>query len=399
MLSRVTTAMEARELSHRFSLFAAVVFIQQICEGLKALRKVRLYHGDLALRNILLAEDGTVLLSDFGVSLDDYPDGILTDLIVKVNSATAPPEAAVGQQQTSSGPVAISGAKADCWALGVCCYMICCQVADKEEGPEVYGQDFFLAIAGLPPDQKLSRLAQDLSVAHPGEQIPKELVEAIDGLLIADPGLRLGVDKTSDLIAKAYFLTHPGALKENRRPLVRMIMWLLGMYAAIAIVVILGKAPYSAYLLSLIPFFFLVTKTYKIFTGVKDGVPICVFGNSRLRFSKEAFQAVYLVVLFPSMWVYLWLDIYTLVFLVVQKALADDEQNETGTTPLDRPLFQGWARYMPDWVRWGLVGPLVIYYFLLMAVFILSKVSSGLCRSANGTSSSSPASEAARCIV
>jgi len=374
MLSFIQRAMKTPD----FQLFTAVNFVQQICKGLKALRKVRLYHGDLALRNILLTEDGTVLLSDFGVSLDDYPDGVLTDFIVKVNSATAPPEAVIGEE-TSTGPLAISGAKADCWALGVCSYMICCRTTDEEEGPEVYDQDFFLQLAGLPSEEKISRLLRELKEAYPGQHIPDPLIESISGLLTTSPAQRLDVDQTSELLAKAEFLTHPGVLVNNHNTLTHMALYMVGMYVIItAIAVVMKAPPDSAFLMSFLPYTFFIIRSYIIFFDILDGIPFLAWGEFRLPFSKLAFQMVYHVVLFPSIWIYLWSVLYTvLISLLTGEVMADERQNDPGLPSVHQDWTLGWTRHMPNRARFGYVFPLVPYYLGFLFKLVAHRVSAG----------------------
>lgn len=46
--------------------------VKDVAQGLVYLQQIRVIHGDIAARNILVGENGTCKLSDFGLSSDVY---------------------------------------------------------------------------------------------------------------------------------------------------------------------------------------------------------------------------------------------------------------------------------------------------------------------------------------
>lgn len=46
--------------------------VKEVAQGMVYLQQIRVIHGDIAARNILVGENGICKLSDFGLSSDVY---------------------------------------------------------------------------------------------------------------------------------------------------------------------------------------------------------------------------------------------------------------------------------------------------------------------------------------
>ncbi|MCZ4097279.1 serine/threonine-protein kinase [Streptomyces sp. H39-C1] len=135
-----------------------------VLDVLKAAHKEGILHRDVKPSNVLIADDGRVVLSDFGIAqIDGDPSVTSTGMLVGAPSYISP-ERARGQKP---------GPPADLWSLGALLYA---------------------SVEGRPPYDKGSAIAT-LTAVMTEPVGPMEnagaLADAIHGLLIKDPAERL----------------------------------------------------------------------------------------------------------------------------------------------------------------------------------------------------------------
>ncbi|KNC55656.1 CAMK/CAMKL/LKB protein kinase [Thecamonas trahens ATCC 50062] len=106
----------ARALDGGLTLFEIQAYLRQLVRGLEYIHRSGVIHRDIKPSNIMVALDGTIKISDFGVAqmLDVYSEN---DYISSSLGSPAfqPPEVARGVES-------FSGFKSDVWALGVTLY-------------------------------------------------------------------------------------------------------------------------------------------------------------------------------------------------------------------------------------------------------------------------------------
>lgn len=131
---------------------------------LKAAHKEGILHRDVKPSNVLIANDGRVVLSDFGIAqIDGDPSVTSTGMLVGAPSYISP-ERARGQKP---------GPPADLWSLGALLYA---------------------SVEGRPPYDRGSAIATLTAVMTEQPKAPVNagpLTEAIHGLLVKDPARRL----------------------------------------------------------------------------------------------------------------------------------------------------------------------------------------------------------------
>lgn len=137
-----------------------------VLEVLEAAHKEGILHRDVKPSNVLIAEDGRVVLTDFGIAqIDGDPSVTSTGMLVGAPSYISP-ERARGHKP---------GPPADMWSLGALLYA---------------------CVEGRPPYDRGSAIATLTAVMTEQLAIPKNagpLADVINGLLIKDPGRRLDV--------------------------------------------------------------------------------------------------------------------------------------------------------------------------------------------------------------
>ncbi|MFD8075422.1 protein kinase [Streptomyces sp. NPDC059718] len=135
-----------------------------VLDVLRAAHKEGILHRDVKPSNVLIADDGRVVLSDFGIAqIDGDPSVTSTGMLVGAPSYISP-ERARGQKP---------GPPADLWSLGALLYA---------------------SIEGRPPYDKGSAIATLTAVMTEPLRTPRNagpLADAIQGLLNKDPDLRL----------------------------------------------------------------------------------------------------------------------------------------------------------------------------------------------------------------
>ncbi|MFD4205805.1 protein kinase [Micromonospora tulbaghiae] len=148
-----------------------------VLAALRAAHDAGVLHRDVKPANVLLARDGRVLLTDFGLAVFEGGDGAMTrpGLVLGSPQYVAPERAAEG----------VSSVEADMWSLGATLHA-------AVEGRSPYARSTAMAtlaaLATRPPDP----------APHAGPLMP-----VLSGLLRRDPRTRLGHRETARLLGVA----------------------------------------------------------------------------------------------------------------------------------------------------------------------------------------------------
>lgn len=139
--------------------------MRDIACGLDYLHRQRIMHRDLKPENLLLSEDGTVKISDFGVSdmLEGDGEEMLVTRTVGTAAFLAPEMVAPGQARGSS----LDGSKIDIWAMGVTLYQLIFGILPfySENQLDLYDL-IYLGAVHIPPKPYDERVAELESTAE-----------------------------------------------------------------------------------------------------------------------------------------------------------------------------------------------------------------------------------------
>ncbi|MEV4627930.1 serine/threonine protein kinase [Micromonospora sp. NPDC049523] len=155
-----------------------------VLAALRAAHRAGLLHRDVKPANVLLAEDGRVVLTDFGLAtVPGDPHVTRTGMVLGSPAYLAPERATDG----------IVGPAADLWSLGATLY-------SAVEGRTPYNRSTAIAT--------LAALATELP---PPPQRAGLLTALLEGLLRRDPEQRLGAEEADRLLrrATAYYAVDP----------------------------------------------------------------------------------------------------------------------------------------------------------------------------------------------
>ncbi|MFI7608219.1 serine/threonine-protein kinase [Micromonospora sp. NPDC049366] len=148
-----------------------------VLAALRAAHAAGVLHRDVKPQNVLVAHDGRVLLTDFGLAVFDGGDGAMTrpGMVLGSPQYVSPERAAEG----------VSSVAADLWSLGATLHA-------AVEGRSPYARSSAMAtltaLATAPPDP----------APHAGPLEP-----VLTGLLRREPGARLGHDEARRLLTAA----------------------------------------------------------------------------------------------------------------------------------------------------------------------------------------------------
>ncbi|MEU4562613.1 serine/threonine-protein kinase [Actinoplanes sp. NPDC023936] len=145
----------------------------ELLGALRAAHRNGVEHRDVKPANVLLADDGRVLLTDFGIAaMDDDSVISRSDVVVGSPQFMAPERARLG----------VSGPEADLWSLGATLYA---------------------AVEGHSPYERSSTMATLTALATEEPEPPAHagpLRPVLDGLLRKDPKQRIGIEEAERLI-------------------------------------------------------------------------------------------------------------------------------------------------------------------------------------------------------
>ncbi|MCO8275518.1 protein kinase [Actinoplanes sp. TRM 88003] len=147
-----------------------------VLAGLRAAHRVGILHRDVKPANVLLTEDGRVVLTDFGLAVLAGDSSMTRTGVVLGSPSYLAPERGLDEPD---------GAQADLWSLGATLYA---------------------AIEGRPPYQKshpMATLTALLTEPPPVSERAGVLGPVLAALLVKDPQERADVDETERLLREA----------------------------------------------------------------------------------------------------------------------------------------------------------------------------------------------------
>ncbi|MGW7004320.1 serine/threonine-protein kinase [Streptomyces sp. NPDC054933] len=160
-----------------------------VLDVLRAAHREGILHRDVKPSNVLIADDGRVVLTDFGIAqVEGDPSVTSTGMLVGAPSYISP-ERARGHKP---------GPPSDLWSLGALLYAV---------------------VEGRPPYDKGSAIATLTAVMTEPVDPPKAsgpLADAIHGLLIKDPVKRLDEPGVRELLEAAVSAPEPPDAEETR---------------------------------------------------------------------------------------------------------------------------------------------------------------------------------------
>jgi len=147
-----------------------------VLAALRAAHRAGVLHRDVKPSNVLLAEDGRVVLTDFGIAtIEEEGDTTSSGLVLGSPQYMAPERALSGE----------SRAAADLWSLGATLYA---------------------AVEGRPPYQGSSAVGTLMALAADEPEPPRQagvLRPVLDGLLRKDPDERIDADEAQRRLERA----------------------------------------------------------------------------------------------------------------------------------------------------------------------------------------------------
>ncbi|MFF0312117.1 serine/threonine-protein kinase [Streptosporangium sp. NPDC004379] len=164
---------------------------RQVLSALRAAHEAGILHRDVKPSNILLADDGRAVLTDFGIATLEGDASLTQTGMVTGSPSFLPPERA------TAGP---SGPWSDLWSLGATLYA---------------------ALLGQGPFERPTAIATlgALITEEPDfSRVPPEMREVLTGLLQRDPAHRLTAEQADLLLAEASGAAPAGPRRDATGP-------------------------------------------------------------------------------------------------------------------------------------------------------------------------------------
>lgn len=146
---------------------------EQVLAALRSAHEAGVLHRDVKPGNVLIANDGRVVLGDFGIASLEGSTAITMTGEVVGSPEFLPPERALGREP---------GPASDLWALGVTLY---------------------LAVEGVPPfhrDSPVATLRAVVDEEFPPPRRAGPLTPVLEGLLVKDPEERLSAAEAARML-------------------------------------------------------------------------------------------------------------------------------------------------------------------------------------------------------
>jgi serine/threonine protein kinase len=188
----------------------------QACTGLEHAHRAGLVHRDVKPANLLMTEDGTLKVADFGIAHAVGGTRVTAVGTVLGTAAYLSPEQALGEAVTPAS---------DLYSLGTCLYELLAGKPPYEH--ETLGELFSRRESGPPP---------------PLRDVPRELEAAIRQCLERDPGERpASAAELARMLAGAFPASTPTAVtKVSRFDVTVRRRTLIWAFALVAVAVIVG---------------------------------------------------------------------------------------------------------------------------------------------------------------
>ncbi|MDK9497929.1 serine/threonine-protein kinase [Streptomyces katrae] len=171
-----STLQERLRVEHRLPVEEVAEVASALLRALGAAHAEGIVHRDVKPANVMLTEDGRILLADFGIALNEADDGLTGTGVVIGSMPYLSPERARGEK---------GGAPSDLFSLGTTLYE---------------------AVEGVSPFKRETKVGSQYAVAHASVPPPRHagrLEPLIKGLMERDPDARLTVAGALELLAPA----------------------------------------------------------------------------------------------------------------------------------------------------------------------------------------------------
>ncbi|KAK5981278.1 Positive regulation of cell size, partial [Trichostrongylus colubriformis] len=161
-----------------------------LCTAVRHLHRLGYVHRDLKVANVLRADDGTPMLTDFGSA---------TTVPIRIDSARQQQHAIDEAAELCSMPYrapelfdcqigSIITEKADHWSLGCCLYALCYFVSPFDL---VYEKGNSVALAAQSPEK----------IQYPDVKgFDHRLITVMRSLLVVDPNRRMSIEEAMDML-------------------------------------------------------------------------------------------------------------------------------------------------------------------------------------------------------
>ncbi|KAK6043338.1 hypothetical protein COOONC_19156, partial [Cooperia oncophora] len=170
--------------------FQVIRIFLGLCTAVRHLHRLGYVHRDLKVANVLRADDGTPMLTDFGSA---------TKVPIRIDSARQQQRAVDEAAELCSMPYrapelfncqigSVITESADLWSLGCCLYALCFFVSPFDL---VYEKGNSVALAAQSPEK----------IQYPDvKQFDGQLINVMRALLVVDPVRRMSIEEATNVV-------------------------------------------------------------------------------------------------------------------------------------------------------------------------------------------------------